>query len=174
MKKILLLTIIPVLFAFSAYADELKIAYVDLNRALNESAAGEKAVKVLEDMVKAKQETINEKGLEIKKIEDELAKQASILTEESINEKRDQREKLLRDYKRMVKDSQDEVQKKQKEFMADIITNLRTIVAKIGEEEGYSMILERTESGILYIPEDLDITDKLITKFNEKSKGTEK
>ncbi len=46
MKKIIFLTIIT-LFAFNAQAADMKIGYVDLNRALNESDEGKKAVKTL-------------------------------------------------------------------------------------------------------------------------------
>jgi outer membrane protein len=94
MKKILL-TLVVSLFAFSAFAAELtRIAVVDLNKALNESDAGKDAVSMLEDMVKTKQVTINEKGEQIKKIEEELAKQSSILTPEAIKEKKDARLKV--------------------------------------------------------------------------------
>ena len=70
----------------------------------------------------------------------------------------------------MVKDSQEEIQKKRTEFMEAIIKDLRKTVVKIGEKEGYSIIFEKIASGILYIPEEVDLTDKLIKLFNNKSK----
>jgi outer membrane protein len=169
MKKTVL-TIILVLFTFNAYASDLKIGYVDLNKALNSSDTGKKAVKILEDMVRAKQKFIDQKGDDIKKLDDELIKQASVLNPEALKEKREEREKLMRDYQRMVKDSQQEIQKKQADLMEDIIKELRNVVNTIGKEEGYMVVFERTESGILYIPEDVDLTDKLIKRFNKISK----
>lgn len=168
MKKLIFLTIIT-LFAFNAHAAEFKIGYVDLNRALNESVKGKTAVKILEDMVKEKQAVIIEKEKELKALDDEIAKQASILNPDAIREKQSKREKLMRDYQRMVKDSQDEVQQKRNEFMEEIINDLRKTVVQIGKDKGYSIIFERVASGILYILEEVDVTDALIEQFNKDS-----
>ncbi|MDH4027301.1 MAG: OmpH family outer membrane protein [Nitrospirota bacterium] len=171
MKKILF-TIVSVLIALNAYAADMKIGYVDLNKALNTSETGKKAVKVLEDMVRAKQKFIDQKGDDIKKLDEELSKQSSVLNPETLKEKQEERDRLMRDYQRMVKDSQDEIQKKQTGLMQDIIKEMRQVVHELGKKEGYSLILERSESGILYIPDNLDLTDKLIQQFNEVSKKT--
>jgi outer membrane protein len=168
MKKLLFLTVIT-FFAFNAYAAEFKIGYVDLNKALNESAKGKTAVKLLEDMVKEKQTVIIEKEKELKAIEDEIAKQASILNPDAIKEKQEKREKLMRDYQRMVKDSQDEVQQKRNDFMEAIIKDIRKTVVQLGKEKGYSIIFEKVASGILYIPEEVDVTNELIEQFNKGS-----
>jgi len=168
MKKLVLLTLVT-FFAVNAYAAEFKIGYVDLNKALNESAKGKTAVTVLEDMVKEKQSFIIEKEKELKTLDDEIAKQASILNPDAIREKQAKREKLMRDYQRMVKDSQDEVQQKRNDFMEAIIKDLRETVVRIGKEKGYTIIFERVASGILYIPEEVDLTDTLIDEFNKET-----
>lgn len=165
MKKIVL-TISLILLSVCAFAAESKIGYIDLNMALNQSESGKKAVTALEEMVKARQFLIAEKGDKIKKIEEELAKQSSILTEDAIKERKEEREKLLRDYQRMVKDSQEEVQKKQAEYMDSIIKELKKIVEQIGKEEGFSLILEKAESGVLFHSDEIDLTSKLIERFN--------
>lgn len=169
MKKTILITILA-LFAFNAYASDLKLGHVDLNKALNSSDAGKKAVKILEDMVRAKQTFIDQKGEEIKDLDEELVKQSSVLNPEALKEKREVREKLMREYQRMVKDSQQDIQKKQADLMENIIKELKNVVRMIGKEEGYLVVFERSESGIIYIPENVDLTDKLIKRFNEISK----
>lgn len=169
MKKIIFL-IIMLLLSVGAQAAEIKIGYVDLNKALNESREGKKAVQLLEEMVKSRQLVIDEKGNEIKKLEAEISKQSSILNPKAIEEKKEQRKKLMRDYQRMIKDSQDEVQKKQSDFMEEIIKKLRVIVEQIGKDEGYTVIFEKAESGILYVPDKVDVTEKVIEKYNEAEK----
>ncbi len=168
MKKYLL-TLALMVFAVSAYGAEIKIAYVDLNKALNESNSGKNAVGMLEEMVKSKQGAISDIGEKIKVLEDELSKQASILTPESVKTKKNEREVLLRDYQRMVKDSQDEVQKKQAEFMDVIVNDIREVVIKLGREGNYTVIFEKAESGMLYYSSEIDITDQVISSFNKSS-----
>jgi outer membrane protein len=176
MKKIVftVFTVIVLLFAFGAQAADLKIGYVDLNKALNESEAGKKAVKNLEEIFRAKQSVVEERQKEIRKLDEELAKQASILNPDSLKEKREEFEKLKRDFQRMIKDSEDEVEKKRTDFMDRIIKDLAELIRKTGEEEGYTMILEKAQSGVLYSPEKLDLTDKIIKKYNEASKSEKK
>lgn len=173
MRKAVLLIIIVLLFAFSVQAADLKIGYVDLNKALNESDEGKKAVKTLEEIFKGKQAVIDEKQKEIRKLDEELAKQASILNPDALKEKREDFERLKRDFQRMIKDSEEEVEKKRADFMDRIIKALGETIKKLGEEEGFTVILEKNEAGIIYAPEKLNLTGNVIKRYNEAS-GSEK
>ena len=169
MKKYIF-TLLIALFAFNAYAADLKIGFIDLNRALSESTAWKHSLQSLEKMVKAKQAELDKKGDKIKKIEELLAKQASILTENSIKEKKDEHDRLFRDFQRMLKDSQEELKKKEAEFMNKIVKDIRQIVVQLGKDEGYSVIFEKAQSGLLYSSTKIDITDNVIKRVNEASK----
>ena len=173
MKKIGFFMIVLSLLAFNAFGAEQKFGYVDLNRALNESSQGKEAVNTLEETVKAKQILIDLKGSEIKKLEEEISKQSSVLTHESFQERKEEHEKLLRDYQRMVQDTQNDIQKRQSELMKKIILDLRKLIMKIGEEEAYSAIFETAESGLLYMPKEKDITDMVIKRFSETGESSE-
>jgi len=170
MKKLMLFLIPCLMLASIIHARELKIGYVDMNRALNECDEGKKAIAILEKMVKEKQEIIRKKEEEIKKLDEEISRQSSILNPDALREKQDERERLMRDYRRMVKDSQEEVEKKRQDFMEKILKQLRETAQQIGKEEGYTIIFEKVASGIVYIPKEFDLTDKLIKRFNEISK----
>ena len=151
MKKLLFL-IVTLAFAASAHAADVKIGYIDMNRALNQSERGIKAVGILEGMVQAKQSVIAEKENKIKELDMEIAKQSSILNPQALKEKQNEREKMMKDYQRMVQDSQDEVKKKQDEFMQEIIDDIRVTVSKIGQEEGYTAIFEKFYCNISFSP----------------------
>ncbi|MBI4848493.1 MAG: OmpH family outer membrane protein [Nitrospirae bacterium] len=172
MKQIFFMTF-ALLFAVvcSVQAAETKIGYVDLNKALNESEEGKKAVKVLEDFFKSKQAVLEDKRKEIASLDEEMAKQSSILNPDAVKSKKEERDRIARDFQRMVKDSEDELEKKRADFMERIIKDLNEVVKKIGEEEGYTVIFDRVQSGIMFIPGKLDLTDKLLKRFNEVSKS---
>jgi outer membrane protein len=40
------------------------------------------------------------------------------------------------------------------------------IVEEIGKKEGYLLVVEKREGGVLYFPNTIDITDKLIHQYN--------
>ncbi|MEK7823360.1 MAG: OmpH family outer membrane protein, partial [Nitrospirota bacterium] len=77
--------------------------------------------------------------------------------------------KLLRDYQKMVKDFGDELQKKEEELSVGIQKDLIEFVNKLGKDEGYTIIfgLEKGARGIIYSPDELNLTDKVINKYNE-------
>jgi len=169
MKKIFFL-VFTLVFVVSAHAADVKIGYIDMNKALNQSDRGMKAVGILEGMVQAKQSVIAEKESKVKELDMEIAKKSSILNPQALKEKQNEREKMMKDYKRMVQDSQDEVKTKQDEFMQEIINDIRMTVSEIGQEEGYTAIFEKFAAGLVYFVEEADITDKVIERFNEASK----
>jgi outer membrane protein len=164
---------VSLLFAFalilssSAIAQDLKIGYVDLRLALNESEAGKKAKADLESMIKIKQAAIDEKGKSIEKLKGDLEKQASVLSEEARKSKEEEIERHIRDYQRLVQDAQTEVKKKESELTGTILKELREIIDKIGKEENYTLILENVEGLILYSKKDIDLTEKVIKAYNE-------
>lgn len=157
----------PLISKNASAADVAKIGYVDLRVALNESDTGKKAKIELESMIKTKQSAIDEKGKAIDKLKVELEKQASVLSAEAKKAKEDEIERLVREYQRLVQDSQNEIKKRETDVTGAILKEVREIIDKIGQEEGYSLILENVEGIILYSKKDLDITDRVIKNYND-------
>jgi outer membrane protein len=178
MKRVMWLVLVILLITGSSgLAAELitnKIGHVDLVKALNESESGKKAKADLEFMIKSKQSTIDEKGKAIERAKADIEKQASVLSQDARKTKEEELESLLRDYQRLVADSQKEVKKKEGELTGDIIKELRGIVQKIGQEEGYTLILESAEGQILYAAKEIDLTETVIKKFNESRSKAKK
>jgi outer membrane protein len=150
--------------------DTLKIGCIDFQKVLNESDAGKKAKADLELLVKSKQSTIDEKGKTIEKMKGDLEKQTSVLSADAKKSKEEELEKMLREYQRLVQDSQTEVKKKELELTDAIIKDMRQIVEKIGEEQGYTLIIERAGGMVLYSKKDIDLTDAVIKKYNQSKK----
>ena len=171
MRKVVWLVAVALLLTGTSVfaAETLKIGYVDLVKALNESEAGKKAKSELEFLIKSKQVAIDEKGKTIEKGKNDLEKQASVLSQDARKSKEDELERLIREYQRLVADSQAEVKKKEGELTGDILKNIRAIIQKIGQDEAYTLILENAEGQILYSKKEIDLTDMVIKKHNEAS-----
>jgi outer membrane protein len=173
-KKTLLLVIVLVLFAVSSVHAEMKVGVVDLMKVLNESDSGKKAKTDLETLIKSKQSVLDQKGKEIEKLKADLEKQASVLSADAKKSKEEDLEKLMREYQRLVADSQSEVKKKESELTGDILKEIRLIVDNMGEEAGYTIILENADGLVLYSKKDINLTDVVIKKYNESSKAKSK
>lgn len=148
-------------------AEGLKIGFVNLQQALNESEAGKNAKNELEATIKSKQVIVDEKGKAIEKFKDEMEKQASVLSSEARKIKEADLERMLRDYQRLVTDSQAELKKKEGDITGEIIMEIRALVEALGKQEDYAFILEDVEGMILYSKKDFDITEKVVKKYNE-------
>ncbi len=176
MRKVAWLVVVILLLTGTSVfaADTLKLGFVDLVRALNESESGKKAKADLEFLIKSKQVTIDEKGKAIEKGKNDLEKQASVLSQDARKSKEEELERLIREYQRLVSDSQGEVKKKEGELTGDILKDIRAIIQKIGQDEAYTLILENAEGQILYSKKEIDLTDVVIKKHNESKAKTKK
>jgi outer membrane protein len=180
MRKMVLMGVAGLFLLFLAASPVLaaeasiKIGLVDLFKAVNESEQGKKAKAELESVIKGKQEALEEKGKAIEKLKGELDKQAGVLSAEAKKGKEDEMERLTREYQRTVADSQSEVRKKEGELTGTIVKDLREVVAAIAREDNYTLIMENAEGLILFADKGLDITDKVIKKFDDSKKKSGK
>jgi outer membrane protein len=147
-------------------AEETKIGVVNLERAMNESQRGLKAKKEMDALKAEKEKGIEKKKEEIKKIESDLEKQGKVLSDEKRREKESKLQKEYKDLERMAADARDELQRKKAEMANRLLTDLLDIIRKVGEEEKYLLILE--QQSVLYTPKAVDLSDKVIKKYNDK------
>lgn len=154
--------------AKSVSAQQMKLAYVDLQRALNEVEDGKKAKNKLKRMFDDRQKKLDGEQEELKRFKDKLEGElkSNLLSEDKKREK-------MADYQRRFYELQVLYTKLQKELSESeaketkkIFTRFRKILKDVGLKEGYTMILEKTESSILWAPASLDITDVLIQRYN--------
>ncbi len=175
MKRILgILIVIALLTTVPAFGAETRIGYVDLQKALNLSQAGKEAKDKIAARVKEYEGTIDSRQKELKKLKEELEKQAVLLSEDArANKERDYQQKL-KEFQRFTKDIQEELQQKDADFTRQILENLFNVLKEIGKNESYTIILEKSESSVLYADESIDLTEKLISKYDanfQKEKG---
>lgn len=171
MKKFLVavLSFIFVLSAASFVKAEVKIGVVDLYRVLNESEEGKKAVGELQSMLEQRQKTLEEKQKKIQTLREEYEKKRSVLSEDARKAKEEEIERLGRDLQRTVADYQVELQKKQSEITQSMLKEIRQIINEFAQKEGYNLILDKAEQIILFTTPEVDITDKIISLFNQKT-----
>ena len=150
----------------SSVESPLKFGSVDLQRAAQESLAGKEAFAKLQKDFNKKKGIIERRQKEIKGLEEELSKQSLILTAESKKEKEDVYRKKLKELQRYVDDSNQELQNQQRELTKKILIELIKIVDKLGEEQQYTLILERQE-GILYASKNIDLTDDIRERYDQ-------
>jgi len=156
----------------SAAEMAVKLGIVDINKAVNESEQGKKAKIQLEAAIRGKQETLDEKGKALEKLKSNLDEQGGVMSAETRKSKEDELERLTREYQRALSDSQNEVQKKDGELTGQIVKDLREIINIVAHEEKYDLILDKIPALVVFADNGLDITAKVIKKFDESKRKT--
>jgi outer membrane protein len=157
---------LAVLVCSSAAAQSAKFGYVDIQRAVTESAAGKDAMEKFKGTVSRMETTIMTEKEQIERLAETMQRQSMMLTDDIRREREKELLRRQRDYERQVKDSQAELQIKEAELTNDILEELIPIIQKYGKDNNYTFIFERSDKVLLYAVEDLNLTDTLIALFD--------
>jgi len=154
----------------SVLAADLKVAYVDIQRAVNESNAGKEAKKAITKDVEKFQRLVADKQKELQTLKESLDKQILMLTPDARANKEKEYQNKLREFQRWGEDTQNEVNQKRTEMERNISAALMKVIQKIGADEGYTVILERNENIVLFASKSIDITDRVIKAYDAQKK----
>ncbi|MBF0558535.1 MAG: OmpH family outer membrane protein, partial [Nitrospirae bacterium] len=153
------------------HAADIKLGFVDIDRAANEAEEGKKAVGKLKEIMSSKQSTITEKGKAIEKMKTDLEKQEKIISADARKSRIEEMERAEREFQRMVTDANQEFEKKRRELTEAVYKEIIEIVAKYGQDEKYTVILP--VQSLLYSDKSLEITDIIIKKYNDQKGAKE-
>lgn len=157
------------LAAASARA-ELKVGVVDLQKAMELSEEGKKAKGVFQQKVEKIQRELKTKQDRLTALKDELERQSAMLSATARAEKEREYQDKLRDFKRLYEDYQEDMRREDAELSEKILRQLIEVIEGLGVKEGYDLILEKTQSAVLYRSNAIDMTDQLIKLFDQQSK----
>ncbi|MDA8427940.1 MAG: OmpH family outer membrane protein [Geobacteraceae bacterium] len=155
--------------ATPVFAADVRLGYIDMQRALNSSDAGKEAKEHLAARVKKYQDEINAKQVEIKKLKDDLEKQGMLLSESARASKEKDYQQRLKEFQRFTKDAQDELQGKDEEYTRKILESMEKIIKDFGQKNGYTFIFVKNE-GLLYADDKADVTDEVLKLLNASRK----
>ncbi|MDB4991343.1 MAG: outer membrane protein precursor [Myxococcaceae bacterium] len=148
------------------HAQAAKVAVVDLQRAINETEDGRKSKDRLKKLFESRQQGLDKKQQDLKKLKDELDTQKNVLSREALEAKVESYQKQLTDLQQIYVEYQRELAEKEGELTKSIVARMEVILRRIGQSEGYSLILERGEAGVIFVPTNLDLTDVVIQRYN--------
>jgi outer membrane protein len=156
------------LMASPVLADNVKIGYVDLQRALNESNAGKRARDEFKSQVDKAQASLKKQKDEVDALREQLAKKSMVMKDEERSNLEKELARKGRDFERAYKDSQSDLQAKDNELTAGILRGLQKVIKRYGDKEGYTLILENSSNAVLYSAKDADLTDTIVKLYNAK------
>ena len=155
-------------FSNVASAADLKVAYVDLQQALEKSKAGAEARKDYEKEVKASQSTLDKKKEAFAKKRKAFENQRESLSEEALSSKKEELIELEKDLKRSFQDIEAKLRRKNGQIVSELVKEIREVVSEVGKAKGFTVILEKRSDAVLYADGSLDITDAVVEAFDKQ------
>jgi len=176
MKKVVLSLVICALcvagFSKNLKADELKIATVNFQQALNQVEQGKRAKAALQAEFDGKQKKLALQQDELKKIQDEVQKQGNVLSQDALAQKQKDFQAKLIDMQKNMSAYRDELVAKEGKMTSEILQNMKTLVAEVAQKEGYTLVLESSQDAVLFAKAKEDLTQRMIGMYNAKFTGT--
>jgi len=158
-----------VLVSGAAHA-QMKFAYVDMQSALMEIEEGKAAKNKLKSQFDAKQKDLDAKQEELKRENANLESMAreGVLKDDKLREKRSDLERKLMEVTKYWQESQKALSEEERRLTQEIFSKMAVIIRTIAEAEGFTFVFDKNESGLLYAPDSLNITNELVRKYNAK------
>ncbi len=151
-----------------AFAQDMKIGYVDLQRALTEVDEGKKAKARLKKDFDQKQKKLTSKQEEVEKLKKSLESGASMMTDEAKRKKAVELQQEMAQLQQLYMEMQRDLAQKETKATQKIFKKMEKILSGIAKEKGYDLILEKTESSVLFAKDSMDLTDELIKRYDKK------
>jgi len=143
-----------------------RVALIRMNEAIKDTKDGKKAEDTLRKEIEERQKKLQAEGQKIQKEMEDLRKQGMVMDEKSRAEKEAAIQKQVMSFEESKVRTQQEFQKRDQEISEPIIKRLRTIVAQVSKEKGYTLVID--SSTVLYADAQDDITDEVIKRYDSK------
>jgi outer membrane protein len=156
------------LAAAPAARAEFKLGYVDFQRALRETDEGKAATATLKRDFDEKQKVLTTRSEKVKRLQEDLQRQGALLTPEAKMAKGAELERKMMEAQELYMKLQQELSVKERDAMRPLNDKMMVLAREIAQADGFTVIVDRAESGLVYAPDSLDLTNELIRKFNAR------
>lgn len=173
-------------FAYAGGAESASAKYgvVDIQRVLRISKGGRVASSSLDREKKRLEATIKKRRDDLTKIANivrdlqlEIDQKSAIWRQEEKERKafelRSQRRDLAREQdnlRRLVRESQRDLQERQRIAVAKVLKEVRGIVHEIGKNGDLDVIVDSATGGVLFASPKVDLTERVIKLYDQKKK----
>lgn len=165
-KIIFLSLLIPPL----VIAKEQKIGFVESSQIFAQYQATATANEQFNEFVNACRDSAAKLQLNIQTLKNELDAQKLMLSEEARLKKLDEIETNTQIYNQYLQDvfgPGGKIEQKNDELMAPLLKKINEAIAKIAQQEGFSMVIDLSED-IFYASSELNLTELVINELNRE------
>jgi outer membrane protein len=150
-------------------AGAMKVAVVDVQRAVMQTEDGLRAQATLKKLFDSRQQELNKKQLDLTKQKEEIDKQQKVLSKDAYDRRIQDLQKQMVDLQQVFVEYNKELDKKQKELTDPVFEKVLGIIKRLAARDGYDVVLDKQT--VAYVRSDLDLTDQCIQIYNTGGSG---
>ncbi|HEX3345454.1 MAG TPA: OmpH family outer membrane protein [Polyangiaceae bacterium] len=163
------LAVLVSLLGKTAAAQTMKVAVVDVQRAVMQTEDGLRAQATLKKLFDSRQQELNKRQQELGKQKEDIDKQAKVLSQAALQKKVDDWQKQMVELQTTFVEYNKELEKKQKELTDPIFERVVASIKRIAGTDAYDLIVDRAT--VAFSRSDLDLTDRVIQLANGGTAG---
>ena len=158
--------ILVTLFA-PAPAAAQKIAIVDSQRVLWETAEGKAEQAKLEKKFTPKEQELKNRNAQLEKLQSELQQKGASMPQAEQQRRAAEIQRLQTALTRDTEDARTEFNNEQQDVVGRLAKRVDDVVHKFGTDNGYHLILDAGQAGTLFAGPSADITNEIIAAYNK-------
>jgi outer membrane protein len=143
-----------------------RVAVVDVQKVLTQSAPGKAAYERLKKMQDERIAKAKQMDDELKKLDSDIASKRVSLSEDKLTELAKQLSDKKIAMQRYAQDADREIGEARDRELQALQTKIEPVINGIGKEMGLALIFNKFESGLVYAADAVDITDTVVQRFN--------
>jgi len=147
-----------------AFAEGTKVAYVHLERAINEVDDGVKAKGDLQKEMDQKKIKLEKMHKDLQSLAESVEKQSAVMSQEARQAKAKEYQKKATEFQQEYAATEQEFMKRKNEVMAPIVQKMQALVGAMRTEGKYDAIGDR--GAMIDVKPELDLTNELIRRYN--------
>ena len=153
-----------------AQAAEIQLGIVNVQEVLDTVDEGKKAKAKMENEMLKKKNELESRQKEFKKLDDDFEKQKLVLSPGAATDKKRELQDKKDELQKLYFASQAEMQKLESKLMAGILKKIKAVIEKVGKDRSLDLVIEKTEGGLFYYKDGLDITNLVIKEYDKAYK----
>ncbi|MFZ2492243.1 MAG: OmpH family outer membrane protein [Thermoanaerobaculia bacterium] len=168
MKKFLVTVAVAAMAApMFAQSVPAKIAVINVQKVLSESAAGKASYERLKKMQEDRVGKAKSMDDELRKLESDINTKKLSLSDDKIQEMQKQLADKRISMQRFAQDADRDIGAARDAELMALEAKIKPVIDAIGKEMGLAAIFNKFESGLVYASDAIDITDTVVKRFNE-------
>ncbi len=144
--------------AVAAYAQEARIAAVDSDRILRESAPAKSAQSKLEQEFSKRDRGLQEMAQKLKAMSDNLDKNGASMSPSKRQQRQRDLAQLDTDFQRKQREFREDLNQRRNEELAGVLDRANKAIRQIAEQQRYDLVVQEA----VYVSPRINITDQVL------------